>query len=252
MPTTVAEPVKVCLFAGPTLFAEPVPAGIDRYAPAALGSVFRAVEAGYGRVGIVDGCFGNMPSVWHKEILYAISRGVEVVGAASTGALRAAELWPLGMLGLGRIFRLFRCGAWTDDDEVAVLHATRELGYRPLSDVMANIRFTLRALRRKGLISRAAEQDLNGRMKERHFSERTAEELQRQARESLGRGAADALIQAFRREYIDVKRHDARMLVKYLINQPPAPRLPAPRVFVATRHWRRQFEKDIGDVPRLS
>ena len=44
-------------------------------------------EAGYRRIGIIDGHFGNVPSVWHKEILFALSKGVEVSGAASMGAL---------------------------------------------------------------------------------------------------------------------------------------------------------------------
>ena len=84
-----------------------MPDGISRYGPVALGSVYRAVEAGYRRIGIVDGLFGNFPAVWHKEILFAIASGVEVSGAASMGALRAAELSRFGMIGSGRIYRMF-------------------------------------------------------------------------------------------------------------------------------------------------
>jgi hypothetical protein len=228
-----------------------MPGHVTRYGPAALGSVFRAVEAGYQRIGIVDGFFGNTPSVWHKEILYAISKGVEVAGAGSMGALRAAELSEFGMVGLGRIFRLFRVGCWTDDDEVAVLHATEELGFQPLSEAMANIRFTLRRLRRLRLIGRGVERHLVERLKARHFSERTREELRRQSIEALGRAVADQLASAFDREYIDAKRRDAQVLIDHLTVPPPARMQRGRPVFVATRHWRHQFERQIADVPPL-
>jgi hypothetical protein len=243
--------VKTCIFAGPTLFRVPTPPGISRYGPVAMGSVFRAVEAGYRRVGIVDGYFGNTPSVWHKEILYAISQGVEVVGAASMGALRAAELCQFGMVGIGRIFRLFRMGLWTDDDEVAVLHATVELGYCPLSDTMANIRFTLRRLRRMGSASREVETELLRRMKARHFSKRTREELGSEAAALLGQKDAQSLMDDFEHEYVDVKKDDAQTLVAYLSRMPADEQREIRHGFLATGHWRGQFEKELKDVPPL-
>src|SRR5688572_32760283 len=48
--------------------------------------------------------------------------GVRVFGAASMGALRAAELQPFGMIGVGQVFQAYRRGHLTDDDEVAVAH----------------------------------------------------------------------------------------------------------------------------------
>jgi hypothetical protein len=204
--------VKTCLFAGPTLYGEPIPAGIDGYGPAVMGSVYRAVEAGYQRIGIVDGLFGNVPSIWHKEILYAMTAGVDVAGAASMGALRAAELSAYGMVGIGRIYRLYRSGRWTDDDEVAVTHATEYLAFRPLSEVMSNIRFTLRRLRRLGVIERRVEAALVAGMKARHFSERTREELRRQIGDLAGAAAANRIAQRFAHEYVDVK-DDARALL---------------------------------------
>ena len=40
-------------------------------------------------IGIIDGYFQQVPSVWHKEILWAMAQGVHVFGSASMGALRA-------------------------------------------------------------------------------------------------------------------------------------------------------------------
>jgi hypothetical protein len=64
---------------------------IEFRAPAARGDILQAVEDGARAIGIVDGYFGEMPSVWHKEILFALQQNVIVAGGASMGALRAAE-----------------------------------------------------------------------------------------------------------------------------------------------------------------
>ncbi|MBP5873147.1 hypothetical protein F3K24_43140, partial [Streptomyces sp. LBUM 1485] len=45
---------------------------------------------------IIDGLYHQAPALRHKEIIAAMARGVRVIGAASIGALRAAELAPFG------------------------------------------------------------------------------------------------------------------------------------------------------------
>jgi hypothetical protein len=94
-------------------------------------------------IGVIDGYFEITPTVWHKEILWAMAQGIHVYGGASIGALRAAELHPFGMKGIGRIFTSYRDGILTDDDEVAVLHAPEQLGYVAVTEAMVNIRATL-------------------------------------------------------------------------------------------------------------
>ena len=90
------------MFVGPTLAADEVrarcptrivrpPAGGRRHPRA------RARARGSARIAIIDGYFERMAAVWHKEILLALERGIAVWGAASMGALRAAELAPFGM-----------------------------------------------------------------------------------------------------------------------------------------------------------
>src|SRR5690606_24422799 len=56
----------------------------------------------------------------HKEILAAMGRDIRMVGAASIGALRAAELAPYGMLGIGSIYTAYVRGDIDGDDDVAV------------------------------------------------------------------------------------------------------------------------------------
>ena len=82
-------------------------------------------------------------------------QGIHVYGAASIGALRAAELDVFGMRGIGRIYEDFRDGVFEDDDEVAVLHGPEELGYPPLTEAMVNIRATFEAAAIAGMIDAA-------------------------------------------------------------------------------------------------
>jgi hypothetical protein len=59
--------------------------------PAKAGDVAGAVKAGAWAIGLIDGIFDDIQSVWHKELLFALDEGVQLAGGASMGALRAAE-----------------------------------------------------------------------------------------------------------------------------------------------------------------
>jgi hypothetical protein len=88
-----------------------------------------------------------------------MSSGAHVFGAASMGALRAAELHSFGMVGFGEIFQWYRDGKIIADDEVAVRHAPAELGYLPLNQALVDIRDSCAAALREGVIgAQLAEQ----------------------------------------------------------------------------------------------
>ena len=137
--------MKACMFVGPTLRPEDLAAAGDIafLPPVAQGDVYRIAQERPIAIGIVDGYFEGVLSVWHKEILWAMAEGIHLFGSASMGALRAAELHPFGMRGIGRIFEAYRDGELEDDDEVAVIHGPPETGYLALSEAMVNIRETL-------------------------------------------------------------------------------------------------------------
>ncbi len=107
------------VFVGPTLPPEQVHTSGDIVClpPVALGDVYRVAQGGARVIGVIDGYFEGVPAVWHKEILWALSRGIHVFGSASMGALRGAELCTFGMRGVGRIFEAYRDGIFEDDDE---------------------------------------------------------------------------------------------------------------------------------------
>jgi hypothetical protein len=209
--------MRSCLFIGPSAVDAPVhQPGLSLFGPARLGSVFRAVEEGYECIAIADGYFGNVAPVWHKEILWAMSRGVVVMGGVSMGALRAAELDLYGMVGIGCAYRLFKSGYLTDDDEVCVIHAPKEFGYRPLSLPMVNFRFTLRRMKRRRLISPASEIALVSDLKRLHFSQRTAQNFTNIAVGRFGRQRGEILGSCLSSEYIDIKHKDCEMLIPRL------------------------------------
>jgi hypothetical protein len=95
---------------------------------------------------LIEGSFRENLSVWHKEIVYALQYPTvkAIYGAASIGALRAAELDWIGMIGIGQIYQWYRDGATEDDSEVAVSYAALSNGdYRvttvPLVDIRAGV-----------------------------------------------------------------------------------------------------------------
>src|SRR4051812_48389616 len=109
--------MKIYIFTGPTLSAAEGRRELDAVflPPAAQGDVYRASLDAPAAIGIVDGYFERVPAVWHKEILWAMSQGIHVYGAASMGALRAAELAAFGMVGVGAVFKAFFTGELEDD-----------------------------------------------------------------------------------------------------------------------------------------
>jgi hypothetical protein len=223
------------------------------FSPARLGSVFRAVEAGYNCVGIADGYFGNVAPVWHKEILWALSRGVIVMGGASMGALRAAELAAYGMIGVGSAYRLFRHGVLTDDDEVCLIHLPREFKYRPLSIPMVNFRITLRRMKCKKMLRPDGEVALISELKALHFSERTRENFATIAINLFGASEGRTLSVNLDREYVDVKHNDCKALIKAMrFSGREGFRERVPRwEFPETHSWKVQFGSRIAEIPGL-
>ncbi len=163
------------IFAGPSLplAARPADPAIEWLPPVRQGELYRTALAQPAVIGIVDGYFEASPTVWHKEILWAMAHGMHVFGAASIGALRAAELHAFGMRGIGRIYEEFRDGILEDDDEVAVLHGPAELGYRPLTEAMINIRATLSAAAEQGVVAHSLATQLASIAKALFYKERT-------------------------------------------------------------------------------
>jgi hypothetical protein len=233
------------VFAGPSVHgvAAGELTGTDLRPPAGCGDLARAVRDGARVVALVDGVFETAPAPWHKEILWALSKGVAVYGASSIGALRAAEMHRFGMRGVGRIFRLYRSGAIIDDDEVALAHGPRELAYVPLTEAMINVRATMRLARRQGIIAEATEAAIVAAAKRIFYKERTYPEIFKRAARDKAKGV-HALERWAATNARDVKRDDALRLVGVLRGQNnPSPIKPT---FVRTTLWSVFEETYLG------
>ena len=204
------------VFAGPTISRDEV-RGLSEAVclpPVGQGDVYRAAQSRPRAIGIIDGYFEGVPSVWHKEILWAMSRGIHVFGSASMGALRAAELHDFGMVGVGQIFQDYRDGALDDDDEVAVLHGPPETGYVALSESMVNIRATLDRAEGEEIIAAETHRELEAIAKSLFYQERTWDALLDQPEvETLAQGERVALRAWLPEGRVDVKSADARAMV---------------------------------------
>lgn len=210
--------------------------------PVAMGDLYTLMETRAkpgDRVAIIDGFFEQVPAVWHKEILYAMEKGVEVYGASSMGALRAAELHAFGMRGVGRVFEAYRDAVIEDDDEVAVAHATREDGYRSLSTAMVSLRFGLGSLLETGRITPAQHDSLCAYAKSQHYNVRSWADTYAYA---LGLGMDEHVLSALRDISVDMdaKAQDAVALLQYLAATADTPVAPQPPGFVLERtgFWR--------------
>ena len=208
---------------------------------------------------LIDGVFTQQLSVWHKEILYALERGVAVYGASSMGALRAAETAVYGTRGFGKIFDAFAAGELTDDDEVAVAHASVEWGWRSLSDAMVNIRATLARARDEGVISGADHDLLTDLAKRRFYPERSYATLLSDATEALPPERLTDLTRFVQTSAVDQKRLDAIALLQHVathgVDQPEPVQVTRSHPFRALYHRdrtvrRHQTSVPMGDISR--
>ncbi len=219
------EPVIV--FLGPSLpVAEARRVLPARYlSPVRCGDVLRVRRLKPRVIAIIDGLFETTAAVWHKEILLALEDGIAVFGAASMGALRAAELAPFGMVGVGAISEAYRDGVYTDDDEVAVLHGPAAEGFRARSDAMVNVRATVARAVEAGVIGAESAREVIQCAKETFYQERS---LTRAMDRAWGTSRTGEAVR-FRRfieqgGYVDQKRLDALALLRHLADVYGAPR----------------------------
>ncbi|KPH08499.1 antibiotic resistance protein [Rhizobium acidisoli] len=203
------------IFAGPSLPDAVSLAGeaVRVLPPAMQGDVLAQVEQGANVIGLIDGGFEYAAPVWHKEILHALSLGVAVLGAASMGALRAAECHPFGMIGIGRIFEGYRTGRLVDDAAVALMHAPSALGSKPLTIPLVNVNATLDAMDDSGLLAAGLRERLEDVANAIFFKRRTWRSIVEQCA-GIAEPDRPQLLATLLSNSVDQKRIDALELLK--------------------------------------
>lgn len=145
--------------------------------PVKAGDIIKVVRLKPSIILIVDGYFSQINSVWHKEILFALSRGIKVIGGSSMGALRALELEEFGMLGFGEVFKWYKENYSYDDDEVILMHLPFDKGYMNLTESMINVRFTLLNAYKKNIINTEEYDELIKTAKSIFYKNRTYDKI---------------------------------------------------------------------------
>lgn len=222
------------LFVGPSLHAADIDlSGLSVRPPARQGDIFEAVEDGAATIGLVDGVFGFVPSVWHKEILYALEQGVHVMGAASMGALRAAECAAFGMTPVGRIAERFLNGELTRDADVCLVHAPAELDYLPLTEPLVDVEPTLAALAAAGRITAKECEELWAHAEALYFGDRTVEAIFT----TMPPSRREQLTRDYAHYQVRQKRLDALSLVAALHAASPTRGTPPDWRMIQSRPW---------------
>lgn len=135
--------VKPVIFLGPSLSIEKARDILDAdyRLPAKKGDLLKLILRDVDIVGLIDGYFlQDYPPTPIEVYNLLRKKNVKVFGSSSLGALRAVELGKYGMIGIGKIFTLFRDGILNSDDEVAVTF-TENSNYK--SEALIDIRYNL-------------------------------------------------------------------------------------------------------------
>lgn len=169
----------IAVFLGPSLDTEQARSILraNYYPPVKWGDIDRLMATNLRIIVIIDGLFDAATPIWQREILMALREGITVVGASSMGALRAVELAPYGMVGVGTIYQWYAQGEIEGDDEVTLLHLGEEHGYHAVSEPLVNIRHKLALACRSGLLEPSQSQRLLGDLKNRYYADRTYDAL---------------------------------------------------------------------------
>ncbi len=244
------------LFAGPSLHGLALVgdtvrnSDILRLPPARQGDIARSVLQGATMIGLIDGRYEDVAAPWHKEILYALDQGVRVFGAASMGALRAAECWSFGMIPVGVIADRYIRGELTDDAAVAQIQGPVELGSVPLSEALVNVEASVEAATLAGTLSAMDGGRLVASARRIFFKDRTLPYIVEQA--GISGQSCKATLCILQTHWRDVKREDALALVERMHTE-PADRIPPTHAwrFREPSAWRR-FLSDLREAEEVA
>ncbi len=209
---------KPVIFLGPSLSREKARTILDAdyRLPAKKGDLLQLILKEVNIVGLVDGYFlQDYPPTPIEVYNLVRKRNVKVFGSSSLGALRAVELGKYGMIGVGKIFRLFRDGILESDDEVAVTF-TDYTNYK--SEALIDIRYNLFLAQKYKIIDLRPGRLILKVSKQTYFPYRTYEDILDKCK--LQYPEIGSQVESFR-DYIlnnkkSLKERDAVRLLKHI------------------------------------
>lgn len=204
--------MKTIVFSGPSISeAEVRLLAACSHAPPIKRGDLAAVDD-YDVFVILDGEFGQNLSVTPKEILAVLDRGKTVIGAASMGALRASELHPSGMIGVGWVYDYFRRCAVRRDADVALVYSPFD--FKPMTVPMVDLEYWMDQASAAGLIPNKEKAGLLKLARNIFFADRTPDRLMDELRRAIGGEALDALLAFSGGTIPNVKSADAAEAIR--------------------------------------
>src|SRR5438105_1242035 len=204
--SAVTHPTRpLVAFIGPSISrteAERLCPGLDLRPPVRRDDLYREREQGAWGFLVIDGVFMQEDAVSPREVADVLQDGALVVGAASMGALRAADCWPAGAQGVGLIYRLYRMGVLASDEEVAVA-VSAEGDDAAVSVPLVNVRYAVARAVRRRLLDRARARQIVDAAASIYYPERTWAAVWRRAG-PVPPHVVDCCL------HVDLKRDDAR------------------------------------------
>ena len=177
-------------------------------------------------VGLIDGLFlQDYPPTPIEVYQLLANKKFRVIGGASLGALRAMELERFGMIGIGKVFELFKYGATDEDDEVAVTfnpsqekESTERQEKETQSEAMIDIRYNLFIAYKKNIISERTKRLTARTAKSTYFPYRYYSNIIEKTRVKYPdlSGELASFSSHLEHHRQSLKEHDAVKIIKYI------------------------------------
>ena len=146
---------KTVIFGGPslTLVKSKALNYFEFRPPIKRGDLISILDAGGKKpiVLITDGVFGSSLAITPNECIEYIDKGGLLFGSSSIGALRAADCFTRGMVGIGDIFMAYHLGYYHSESDVAVVYDQNS--FEEITYSYAHIDNILKILLREKLIT---------------------------------------------------------------------------------------------------
>lgn len=212
---------KPIIYVGPSLNIEKAKIifDADYRPPARKGDLLRLLvdnDDDHLIVGLIDGLFLQEYPPTPIEVFQLLKRkNTVVLGGASLGALRAVELEKYGMIGIGKIFELYKKNKIIADDEVAVTFSQETQKLQ--SEAMIDIRYNLFLASRERVIDKETRRATLKVAKNIYFPYRTYLDIIDETKRQYP--SRSYYLESFR-DYIgknrqSLKERDAVKLIKY-------------------------------------
>jgi hypothetical protein len=210
----------IIIFAGPSIktIPEQYYSNMLIYPPIKAGDLEPLLKLTPGICVIIDGLFGKNRAIAPFECIDLINLGWRLIGASSIGALRAADLYTMGMIGIGEIYNMYRLGTCTSDADVAVVYDTSGTHTKELTISIVHIMSLLQWLEDSALIDQIKSRKLLHKARQIIWFERTLEYLLNEWTVILDSdiNLVNKIRIMFEAQTLDPKKLDALEVFKYL------------------------------------